>query len=171
MKTLRITAVLSSLLLLSCTVLSGCAGRDEALSIPFSDMSWDSTLENITAAEGDNYETHDSIYDGITYSFPKNYAGESGTVKYMFDGDDRLMCIAWSCETDDADELNRIYDSIRSDLENTYGDSDYSTDEASNHGNVWRFEEGNIILGAVTTDSVCTLQYSYLHPDVSSKGK
>ena len=78
-----------------------CACRKEenpaAPVSPFSDSTWEYTAEDVLAYEGSSPETYDSVYGGICYTYPKTYQEHQGTIKYMFDDKERLMCIAWAC--------------------------------------------------------------------------
>ena len=77
-------SVLTALLLFC--FMTAC-GQDEGpvLDCPFTELTWNSTIDDMTAAEGENYSTYDSLYGGLCYTYPKEYEGCSGTVKYMFD--------------------------------------------------------------------------------------
>ena len=59
------------------------------------------TLDDIQALEGDSGESYDSVYDGTTYTYEKEYDGLKGTIKYMFDDKEKLVCLSWMYETDD----------------------------------------------------------------------
>lgn len=156
---------------LTASLFSGCSKSETDVEIPFTDITWGSSLDDIIELEGEDYESYDSVYDGTTYSYPKSYDGMDGDIKYMFDDKDKLVCIAWQCSAPDADALDDIYTDIHSSLEDTYGESGYNSGHSTNHGDVWYLEEGDIILSAVTTDSMNALLYSYLHPDVSNQEK
>lgn len=172
MKKTRILALITLASLLVTGTAAGCSSEEADVSIPFSDITWENSLDDIIAVEGDEYESYDSVYNGTTYSFPKTFDGIEGEVKYMFDDNDELMCIAWQCSTADASELENVYSDIHSDLEDTYGESGYNSDShSSNRGDVWYREEGDIVLSAVTTSTMNALLYSYLHPDVSNQEK
>ena len=95
--TLSMTAVL----------LFGCGSKDTtaAAGCPFSDLEWGSNVKDMEAAEGTEHETYDSVYGGTTYTYAKEYQGLTGTVKYMFDENEKLASIAWAYGSDDADEL------------------------------------------------------------------
>ncbi|NBI90305.1 hypothetical protein D3Z45_06855 [Lachnospiraceae bacterium] len=134
---------------------------------PFSDASWNNTQEDIIAYEGDGYTTYDSVYGGICYTYPKVYQERQGTIKYMFDEQERLMCIAWTCTAEEETELFELYDII----EGTVNTLTNETDITSNAGHVWYREEGNIILSLMITSDLKALQYAYLHPDVSNPPK
>ena len=118
--------------------------------------------------EGTDHETYDSVYGGITYTYPKEYAGVSGTIKYMYDADEKLASIAWAYGSDDADELRGLYETIHSDLVAAHGDSGYNTEKGTNYGDVWYLEDGNIIISAMITDSQKALQYAYISPTQST---
>lgn len=149
--------------------LIGCSPSKKSPAFPFTKLTWDNTYDDMVALEGKSTNTSDSIYKGTTYLYPKSYLNLDGTVKYMYDADNKLMCVAWSYAAKSSEDLKSTYNKIRDQLKKTYGDSGYNTDNPGNYGDVWYRDEGNIILSAVTTNSIKSLQYSYLNPAVSSK--
>lgn len=156
--------ILLSLIL--CFTLAGCQ-KAPIEECPFSDLSWKSSVEDVISAEGKEYTTYDSTYNGLTYSFPKTYMDQEGTLKYMFDDNDNLMSIAWSCSID-SDNLKNIYDKIHEEIVRIHGESGYESASPTNYGDVWYLDGGNVILSAVSTDTQSALQYGYLNPEVSS---
>lgn len=162
-----------SLLLLFLSILTlllgGCQSAETSKAIaPFSDATWEYTRDDILSYEGENYTTYDSVYGGICYTYPKTYENYQGTIKYMLDEEDRLMCIAWAYSSEDEEELYSLYEFISQSVYEQNGDTAYETDKPTNYGNVWRREEGNIILSTMITSDLKALQYAYLHPDVSN---
>lgn len=136
---------------------------------PFSNACWECSVSDVSAIEGDSSAAYDSVYGGTTYSYPKDYNGHSGTIKYMFNDQDALMCIAWAYNAEDEDELYAIYDEINQTVNKTHGDSGYQADShTSNYGNVWYLESGDIILSTMITSDNKALQYAYLNPAVSN---
>ena len=124
----------------------GCQKNAAPIPVsPFSDATWEYTKEDIL-----------------------NYQGYQGTVKYMLDANERLMCIAWTYSSTDEQELYTLFESIQQAVYETNGDTSYETDKPTNYGNVWYREEGNIILSTMITTDLKALQYSYLNPEVSS---
>ena len=91
-----------------------------------------------------------------------------GTVKYMFDQDEKLASIAWAYGSDDADELYKLYDTIHADVVAAHGESGYNTQKETNYGDVWYLEDGNIIISTMVTDSQKALQFAYLSPEQST---
>ena len=160
--------ILAALLLL-CT-LTGCGQKENSsFDCPFIELNWDSTIEDMTAAEGDGYSTYDSLYGGLCYTYPKEYEGCSGTVKYMFDGENRLMSVAWAYSAETAEELDALYKKINTSTIEKYGESGYDAGGVGNYGGVWYREKGDIILTTMSTAENKALQYAYLHPLVSHK--
>ena len=92
MKRIPIHSFLLTALILIAVLTAGCQKSEG--TCPFTDISWGDTLEDITELEGDSSESYDSIYDGTTYTFPKEYIGLKGTIKYSFDDKDRLVGIS-----------------------------------------------------------------------------
>lgn len=157
----------------SILILSACSTSPEDAKLPFhcpfTEMTWESSLDEILAAEGENYSTYDSVYGGLCYTYSKEYLGLNGTIKYMLDENSNLVCVAWTYTSTDEQELYSLYDEINTSVNKTFGESGYNPQNATNYGNVWYLEDGNIILSTMLTSSNKALQYAYLHPDVSSK--
>lgn len=157
----------------SLCLLSACGGSLDktapALDCPFTEMDWNSTTEDILAAEGSDYAAYDSVYGGICYTYPKEFEGYPGTVKYMFNEKEELMCVAWAYNgTDDEESLYSLYDTINDSVIEIYGESGYAGNGVSNYGNVWYLESGDIVLTTMLTSDNKALQYAYLHPAVSN---
>lgn len=149
-------------------LLTGCGSNNPpAPASPFSDVSWNHTQEDIIAYEGEGYSTYDSVYGGICYTYPKVYQDRQGTIKYMFDEQERLMSIAWTYSAEEEQELFDFYDFIEGNVNTLTSE----TDITSNAGHVWYREEGNIVLSLMITSDLKALQYAYLHPDVSNPPK
>lgn len=148
----------------------GCGkGNPGSPAAPFSDVSWDDSLEDILSYEGDGYSTYASVYGGTCYTYPKAYQERQGTIKYMFDGEERLMCVAWACSADEEQELYSLYDILEESVDDKVSGDAPGESQPSNTGRVWYREEGNIILSLMITSDLKALQYAYLHPDVSSQ--
>lgn len=136
---------------------------------PFTDIGWEASVEEVISAESGEFSTYDSVYGGICYNFTKEFEGREGTVKYMFDEKERLLCMAWACSCKDDEELLSLYETINSSVNSLYGESGYSADHPGNYGNVWYLEEGDIVLTTMNTSELKALQYAYLHPLVSNR--
>ncbi len=165
----------TSALLLSALLaflLCGCQKEKPATAAsPFSDVTWEYSIEDVQAYENTEPATYDSVYGGLCYTYPKSYDTFEGTVKYMFDGNEKLMCVAWTCSSEEEQELYDFYDKIEAAVNSETNGSPAVTDKISNAGHVWYREDGNIILSLMLTSDLKALQYSYLHPDVSSPPK
>lgn len=162
-------SILLSLIITCCFLLPGCASSKASASktqieIPFSTLTWDSTTDDMLALEGSGYRTYKSTYGGTTYTFAKEYNNKNGTIKYMFDGNNKLMCIAWAYGTDDADELAALYKDIDASVRQKYGDSGYQTDKNTNYGGAWYLDNGHIVISTMVTAENKALQYSYINP-------
>lgn len=155
---------------------AACAQKDEppVLDCPFTTVGWDVSPTEASVAEGASeveISYYDSVYGGSCYTFPKEYNGFQGTIKYMYDDKDQLMCVAWAYGCDSAEELAALYESINSSVNEKYGESGYSADHPGNYGNVWYLETGDIVLTTMVTEETKALQYAYLHPSVSNTKK
>lgn len=150
-------------------ILTACGGGTEtAPDCPFTDISWNNTVKDVIAAEGDDFSTYDSVYGGLCYTYPKEYLEHMGTVKYMFDEKEQLMSVAWAYGAESVEELSALYESINESVNEVYGESGYDANGVGNYGNVWYLESGDIILSTMITSENMALQYAYLHPLVSN---
>lgn len=176
MKSKRFTAFLVCAVLAVLTVIAAAAfffhkNTGPRLDCPFTEMNWSSTPEDVISTEGNGYSTYDSVYGGTCYAYPKEYNGKQGTVKYMFDGREQLMCAAWAYGCNDADELLSLYEAITNSVNDIHGESGYAADNPGNYGNVWYLDTGDIVLTTMITEEIKALQYAYLHPSVSNSGQ
>lgn len=165
-----LTVFLYSISLCFLSACSGSPAKDAlTLDCPFTDMDWNSTTEDILAAEGADYSAYDSVYGGICYTYPKTFEGYEGTIKYMFNESQELMCVAWAYNgTDDEEGLISLYDMIKDSVNGIYGESGYAGNGVGNYGNVWYLESGDIVLTTMLASDNKALQYAYLHPSVSN---
>ena len=156
------------------STLTGCqksASQPEKakMTCPFSELTWESSYEDMINLEGKDFESYDSVYKGTTYAYPKEYLNKKGTIKYMYDDKEALMCIAWVYSADKDANLKDLYNAISKDVVDTYGESGYNTDQQTNYGDVWYLDDGHIILSVMTTDTQKALQYSYQSPNASGE--
>ncbi len=161
-----------SLLSLLTVAAAGC--QEKKAECPFTTVTWGNTLEDITELEGECSDTYDSIYDGTTYAYPKEYNGLDGTVKYAFDDKEKLVSMSWLYETEDSEDLTEVYDKLHGEAEAMLGESgfQYNSDKFSDltsPGDVWYLKDGNVIITTVDTNEAKLLQYTFLHPDVSEE--
>lgn len=147
----------------ACGASAGARGAD----CPFSHFVWSSSAEDIIAEEGENYGSYDSVYGGVCYTYPKEFEGLMGTIKYMFDGNGSLVSMAWAYSSDSQEELLDLYERIYASVSAVYGESGYHAGHQTNYGGVWYRENGDIILSTMLTSENKALQYSYLSPAVS----
>lgn len=151
---------------------TGCQSSAETASVtPFSNASWEFTKDDILALEGNDYTVYDSVYGGMCYTYPKNFNDYGGTIKYMLNEEDRLMCIAWAYSAEDEEKLQSICQQIQTYVTEQNGNASQEINASTNSGSVWYREEGNIIISLMATSEMKALQYAYLHPDVSSPEK
>lgn len=176
MKQKLFLTILTGILLIFSATACGQKESGPVLECPFTEVGWEATAEDVAEAEsfstnagGNGPSTYDSVYGGTCYTWPKEYNGLMGTVKYMFDDEEKLMCVAWAYGCDDAGELLSLYESINGSVNEKYGESGYAADHPGNYGNVWYLETGDIVLTTMITAENKALQYAYLHPLVSNK--
>ena len=157
-------------LFFTAALLCGCGSKKSTAlpDCPFSELKWESSVKDMEKVEGTDHETYASVYGGTTYTYDREYQGVPGTVKYMFDQDDKLASIAWAYGSDDAEELYKLYDTIHADVVAAHGESGYNTQKETNYGDVWYREDGNIIISAMITESQKAFQLAYVSPDHST---
>ena len=165
-RTRRIISLLLAMLFCF-TCVSGCKKQTELVTCPFTDITWDNTLEEIKSSNGEPIETRDSLYDGKSYLFPKEYKGYNGTVYYIFDDKEKLVSMAWGCTAESSEQLSELYDELYTEITEKYGESDYNPQLGG--GSVWYTDGGNIVLFNIDTEEYKTLQLNYVHPDVAEK--
>ena len=149
-------------------LLSAC-GEKKAIDCPFTDLGWETTIDELLDAEGECAEPYASTYGGLVYTYPVSYMGYNGTIKYMYDENDVLMSVAFAYGSEQdaeikAEELKDFYNKLVENIEKDYGKSDYDTDKPTNYGKVWELEEGHIIISVMLTDSNKALQIAYVNP-------
>lgn len=144
-------------------LLSGC-GETEAIRCPYTDIGWETTQEELFQKEGEYLSSYKSTYGGTTYTYAGSYMKKNGTLKYMYDEDGKLMNIAWAYGSDDAKELQDLYNKIHDNLVDEYGESGYQASASTNYGDTWDMDEGNILLSVMNTTDNKALQIAYVNP-------
>lgn len=160
-----------SLLFLSSTVLSlfGCSSTSKEVLCPFTEITWESSLADIQSLEGELQNSYYSSYNGTTYVYNKEYLGLPGTVKYMFDDQEKLMSMAWLYFPESAEDLENVYANLVNQTTKMYGKSGFNSDMSTAKGEVWYLENGNIVIGVMSTELNEAIQYQFFHPDVSNE--
>ena len=166
-----LSKLIITVLLLSGIVasLTGCSSGKKEVVCPFTEITWDNTLADIEALEGELLESYYSTYKGTTYLYEKEYMGLKGTIKYMFDDKEALKSIAWMYLPESSEELESVYADLVTQTSKLYGNSGFDSDMSTAKGQVWYLEGGNIVLGVMSTGVNEAIQYQFLHPDVSSE--
>ncbi len=172
MKQLRKLIPLFFVLTLFSTLTAGCGKK--VPECPFTTATWESTREDIASLEDGEGEIYDSIYGGVTVAYPKKYKEWDGTVKYMFNEENRLVSLSWMYEAKDSEDLTAVYELIHGEAEDMLGESGFKFNseqfaELASPGDVWYLETGNVILNTVDASDAKLLQYTFLHPDVSQE--
>lgn len=161
----------ASFLLLAGVTLSllGCSSTPKEVTCPFTEITWESTLEDIQTLEGELQDSYYSSYKGTTYVYAKEYLGLSGTIKYMFDDEENLRSMAWLYLPESDEELEDVYADLVKQTNKLYGKSGFDSDMTTAKGEVWYLEGGNILIGVMSTGVNEAIQYQFFHPEVSSE--
>jgi len=149
--------------------LCGCSSAPKDSTCPFTQITWESTLEDIQASEGELQDSYYSSFKGTTYVYEKEYLGLSGTIKYMFDDNNNLRSMAWLYLPESDEELEEVYATLCKQTNQIYGESGFDSDMSTAKGEVWYLESGNILIGVMSTGVNEAIQYQFFHPEVSSE--
>ena len=155
---------------ISVIILAGCSGRGSAIGSPFTELGWEATEEEMKSIEGEPAETYASIYKGTTYTYPRQYLGRDGVIKYMYDDTGRLCNVSWSYTGDSADNVTQVYRAVCDDTEKLFG-SGQDDDGVGNYCRMWLTDSGTVMANAVITKDVTVMQIAYMSKEVSKQGK
>lgn len=163
--------IIASVLFLTVALLSlvGCSSAQAKTECPFTEITWNSTLEDVQALEGELQDSYYSSFKGTTYVYEKEYLGLPGTIKYMFNDEEKLMSMAWLYLPESDEDLENVYADLVKQTTNLYGKSGFDSDMTTAKGEVWYLEDGNILIGVMSTGVNEAIQYQFFHPEVSSK--
>lgn len=171
MKQLKKAFALLFAAVLSLSALTGCSQKKEQVECPFTTITWENTLEDVMKLEGAPDNSYDSTYGGMTYVFEgREYNGKNGSLKYLFDGDEKLVSMAWLYIPEDNNDRDTVYEELYKQTEDWYGDTGFESNQGTAMGAVWYLKGGNITIGVMSTGVTECIQYQYFHPDVSSDG-
>ncbi len=162
----KILRLLPAAVLISMLALTGCGDRKAVAISPFTELSWNASVDDMVKAEGDGYETYDSIYQGTTYTYSKKYLEKEGQIKYMYDGNGKLCNVSWSYTGETPDSVMTVYRDVCKDTEKIHGKST-SDDGVGNYGQVWNTAGGTVMANAVITNDVRVMQIAYMSKEVS----
>ena len=166
MKNLQKSCCLILVFVVCLFTICGCSAKK--VECPFTEITWENTPEDVKALEGEPIDSYTSIYYGTTYTYEKEYNGMKGTVKYMFDDQDKLMSMAWLYIPESDEDMQSVYDTLRNETNRLYGKSGFDSNMGTAMGEVWYLEDGNILIGVMSTGVNEAVQYQFFHPDVSS---
>lgn len=152
------------LCLLLCMHFTACTKTITPIDCPFTDLGWETTESELFDSLGEYTSSYASTYGGATYTYTGSYYDKDGTIKYMYNDKGILMSVAWAYSAPDEASLLTLYNEIHSDLEATHGKSGYNTENATNYGDVWKLNEGHIILSVMLTNTNKALQIAYVNP-------
>ncbi len=164
----KITSLVFVILLIA--ALPGCSASSAAINCPFTELSWDADSDDMIALEGSLYENYDSIYKGLTYTYPKDYLGSSGMIKYMYDNEGKLCNVSWSYTSEDEDSVMKVYRDVCSEMEKLHGSS-INDDGIGNYCEIWTSGGGTVMASAVITNDTKVMQIAYMNPEISKQGK
>lgn len=165
----QLTKSITSFLLLTTLFFSllACSSQKQVIC-PFTEITWESSLEEVQTLEGELLESYYSSFNGTTYVYEKEYLGLKGTIKYMFDDNGNIKSMAWLYLPESDEELEEVYADLCNQTNKLYGKSGFNSDMSTAKGEVWYLEGGNILIGVMSTGINEAIQYQFFHPEVSS---
>ena len=150
-------------------ILCACSRVSGPVDAPFAPgISWDLDSARLEAVWGKCDAPYTSIYNGLTYSYPCEYLGRDGTVKFMFSDKGRLASVAWTFLTDSEEELNSVYTEVENAEKEKNGAGNVSESSGA-VGNVWYTKDKDILLTSVGVNGSYGFQYSYISRDFSKR--
>ncbi len=164
----RLKTALFTALIIITPVLVGCSSATEKINCPFTEMSWVSSADDMIEAEGDRYDTYDSIYKGITYTYPKEYLGNAGMIKYMYDDSGKLCNVSWSYTGETDESVMNVYNAVVEEMRSLHGES-RNDDGIGNYCEMWISDGGTVMANAVITNDTKVMQIAYMSPEVSKQ--
>lgn len=161
----RITTLILAFTMMASLMLTACGSKSPAVCF-LTDLTWESSVDDMIAAEGEEFDSYASVYNGLTYIYPKTYQTKDGDIKYMFDDKGKLCNVAWSYEGETGDDVLEIYNQIVSSVMAERGEGE-NHDGVNTYGRVWKTDNGSIVISAVTTTGANFLQLSFMSKEVS----
>ena len=155
---------------ISLLLICGCGKSASKINCPFTDMSWEATPDDMIALEGNEYDTYDSIYKGLTYTYPKDYLGNAGMIKYMYDGSGKLCNVSWSYTGEDEESVMNVYNAVVEEMKKLHGESK-NDDGVGNYCEMWVSDGGTVMANAVVTNDAKVMQIAYMSAEVSKQTK
>ena len=157
-------------LIVACSLLllASCGQKTELSTIaPFTEAVWESTLEDVVAFEGAEYETTVSVYGGNSYIFPKKYLDYDGYVQYMFDDKNALVGAAWFYIGNSKSTANDMYEAIKEETSSLFGKEESLMDSSYYGGNKWKLNDRSVLLVTFSQDDEHAVQISYISSSVN----
>ena len=149
----------------STVLLIGCG--NDSLNIPFSDLNFESSYEEMVKELGEPQD-ETSSYLGTSYCYESDYLVEGSEARYTFDDDENLASISWIYESEDGEEITAYYNDLHKQLVNKYGETTEATNDVTQLSDIWRLETGNITLIALVSSEYNAVMYTYISPENST---
>lgn len=151
-------------------MMTGCLRQSGKINCPFTEVSWESSADEMIKLEGDGYDTYDSIYKGLTYTYPKDYLGNPGMIKYMYDDTGKLCNVSWSYTGDDEETVMNVYNAVVDEMKKLHGESK-NDDGIGNLCEMWVTDDGTVMANAVITNDTKVMQIAYMSSEVSKQSR
>ena len=145
---------------------TACGQKDiTPTDVPFTEVTWNSTLEQICEAEGADYEESLSMAGGNNYIYANQYLGYDGFVQYNIDDTGNLAGISWFYIGNDFATANEIYEAIEKDTSSLLGKVEPIDSSNIHAGYKWETKDCTVFLIAFAQNEEYAVQISYLIKD------
>lgn len=149
---------------------TACTPNTSSASIaPFTNATWESSLESICESEGNEYESSLSMSGGYNYIFPKQYLGCDGYVQYNIDDAGTLAGVSWFYIGNDEKTASEIYTAIQKDTTANLGSQESLDSSNIYSGNKWETADSNVLLVSFSQNGEHAVQISYLLKSTDTK--
>ena len=162
----KIKNIILILALISVVLLSSVGCGTKTASIPFCELDFNDSFEDMSALYGMPPNETES-YLGTSYCYPSGYMDKDSELRVTFDDENKISGFSWVYESEDADDIVAAYKSIESDLTQKYGQTTEAASDPTQLSNIWRLDTGNITLAAVISSDYNGLMYTYISPEHS----
>ena len=156
------TKFLPLILLIVC-LFSACGQKDiTPTAVPFTEITWDNTLDQIYDLEGTVYEKSLSMAGGYNYIFAKKYLNFDGYIQYNIDDNDTLSGISWYYIGNDQNLAKEIYTTIQEHTSSILGRVEPIHSSNIHSGYKWETDDCTIFLISFAQNEEYAVQISYL---------
>lgn len=165
------TVILLAVLLVLTAGSSGGLSLAQASPFPFTEATWDSSIEDLITLHGSEpSEEYQSNLGGPCYIFRNiSYNGMNGFIRYLYNDKNELSEVFFDVNFSSAEQALQAYNDFCNLYSQKYGKSGYSMDENGVIANVWYRKNGNVGVMVSNVLNIHLLRITYASPEISTK--